>query len=228
MAATSEAHKVAEAFINTSGDEVIVKCNDNVSEILLLADEILGQSIDGLFAENRKMLRQAKLSVKTITEKAKRVKAAIPVTIRVLEQNNIDTGHKYIQLVDYAREISRSVRTICDHAAEHVENNHEPITGIAVEEIRAVNDEIRAILKEIAETNVTEGFEDIDPIKARQAELDEKINALSQLQVTRMSVEKVNSRSALLYMNLMFEFGNLVSDSVHLLKAKRVFNRRAV
>ncbi len=222
--ADSEALSVTTYTDLNTGEDIIIKCNSYSTEILNLSGEILLSTIQGLASEDRKLLKQTRQNVRTLVEKAKLVKAGIPATIRALELNNVDTSHKYIQVVDYLREITRSVRTMTEHATEHVENNHEPLSDIQTGELNKVISEMKAILDAISLINLSMDYSSIGELKAKQAALDELINTSSQEQVTRMANEKKGSKCAMLYINLMFEIGNLVNDSVHLLKAQRVFS----
>ncbi len=224
--ADSEALNVATYTEQSTGEEIIKKCNSYSTEILNLSGEILLSTIEGLASEDRKLLRQTRQNVRTLVEKAKLVKAGLPSTIRALEMNNVDTSHKYIQVVDYLREITRSVRTITEHATEHVENNHEPLSEIQTAEIHKVIIEMKAILDAIVRIKLSTDYSAVSELKTKQAALDELINASSQDQVSRMANERMSSKSAMLYINLMFEIGNLVNDSIHLIKAQRVFSSR--
>ncbi len=224
--ADSEALNITTYTDQLNGEDIIKKCNSYSTEILNLSGEILMSTIRGLASEDRKLLRQTRQNVRILVEKAKLVKAGIPATIRALELNNVDTSHKYIQVVDYLREITRSVRTITEHATEHVENNHEPLSEIQTAEINKVIIEMKAILDAIVRIKLSTDYSAVSELKTKQAALDELINASSQEQVSRMANERMSSKSAMLYINLMFELGNLVNDSIHLIKAQRVFSTR--
>ncbi len=224
--ADSEALNITTYTDQLNGEDIIKKCNSYSAEILNLSGEILLSTIKGLASEDRKLLRQTRQNVRTLVEKAKLVKAGIPATIRALELNNVDTYHKYIQVVDYLREITRSVRTITEHASEHVENNHEPLSEIQTAEINKVIIEMKVILDAIVRIKLSTDYSAVSELKIKQAALDELINASSQEQVSRMANERMSSKSAMLYINLMFEIGNLVNDSIHLIKAQRVFSSR--
>jgi F0F1-type ATP synthase membrane subunit b/b' len=224
--ATNEAKTLTAFGDQATGSEIIENCNKQVNLTINLASKILSQAIKGLINEDRKLIKEAHQNVQKLTEKAKHIKAGIPVTIRQLENQNVKESHKYIQIIDYLRELTRSVRNITEQAGEHVNNNHEPFTAIQKEEITRIFAELDSILSDIALSVKQNDFSTFEKIRQQQMDLETLLNTCSQNQVERVSTGISGSKSSLLFLNLLFEVGNLVTDTIHLIKAQRVFNTR--
>ncbi len=224
--ASKEARSFTAIGAQATASEIIENCNKRVNSTINLASTILTQAITGLITEDRKLLKDARHNVMKLTEKAKNIKAGIPETIRLLEANHVKESHKYIQIIDYLRELTRSVKSITEQAGEHVNNNHEPFTSIQKEEIEKIIAEFDSILSGMESAVKHKDFSTFDTIRQQQLDLETLINTYSQKQVERMSAGVSGSKSSLLFLNLLFESGNLVTDTIHMIKAQRVFNSR--
>lgn len=216
-----------ELFIQSdaSSAEVLEKCNTNIQEILNLSSGVLMLTIQGLTEEDRKLLQQTKSQSLKLVEKAKRIKNNLPDTIKLLEENLPRVSYKYIQVVDYLREITRSAKAIQGMCFEHVENNHNPLTKIQADDLISAVSLLTNILIGISQQLVNNDFKNTEELKLKQISLDTAIDAYIQSQVERMSSGNKDAKAALLYLNILFELNNMVKDSVHLLKAQGVLNR---
>ncbi|MCD4683298.1 MAG: inorganic phosphate transporter, partial [Bacteroidales bacterium] len=87
-------------------DKIITKCSNNIVQGLTRISEILSSTIVGLTQEDLKQLRKTSREVEKINKKTKKLKDNISDTISHLEESSIDTGHYYVQVLDYLREMA--------------------------------------------------------------------------------------------------------------------------
>ena len=66
--------------------------------------------LGAVFKENRKVLKEMVQSSNRLFEEARDRKYGIMPTLRRLQQCDIDTGHFYVQVVDYLSEVTTTTR----------------------------------------------------------------------------------------------------------------------
>src|SRR5665648_857209 len=65
------------------------------------------------------------LSVPLI-KRVRKLKANTYMILQQLQQGSIETGHYYVQIVDYLREMAHSIKYVVLPLNEHLKNNHKP------------------------------------------------------------------------------------------------------
>ena len=98
----------SEALENISdelvdGLRIADRASAEIVQTLTKFSEILGMAIQGLAEEDLKLLRKAFRELERISRKTKELKNSISDTINHLEENSIDTGHFYVQILDNLR-----------------------------------------------------------------------------------------------------------------------------
>ena len=91
---------VEDEFENLTGtDKVIAKCNKGVSSTVLEVSKIFKSTIEGLVNENRKELRKQVNVTRDLNDIAKKQKNNLHSTISKLQQDSVETGHFYVQIL---------------------------------------------------------------------------------------------------------------------------------
>lgn len=80
--------------------------------------------------------------IKELNKHSKELKYNIYITIRQLEEDSVESGPYYVQVLDYIREGAHCVNFIMEHIYEHVENNHAPFNEDQKKEFIFLNEEI--------------------------------------------------------------------------------------
>ncbi|MGC9355521.1 MAG: inorganic phosphate transporter, partial [Mariniphaga sp.] len=89
-------------------EKVMEKCRKQVVKSIELASKIYSESIDSFLNEERSQLKES-LSLKdNLNKKSKKQKNKVLNTISKIEEN-VDSGHFYVQVVDYQRELAHSL-----------------------------------------------------------------------------------------------------------------------
>ncbi len=139
------------------------------------------------------------------------------------QQDSLEIGHFYVQLVDYLREVHHSLNYLLDPLHEHLENNHKPFTLSQVKELKLFIDEANSFLRTSLNAVRDEKFEEIDNIIRQKDELINKLAALEKSQIKRIRIQEVNTRNAVLFFNILTETKNLLMNYVNLIRAQRDF-----
>ncbi|OFX30746.1 MAG: phosphate permease, partial [Bacteroidetes bacterium GWA2_42_15] len=119
-----EEEEMQEAFAVT--EEVLSKCKNQSINAILTSNQILSISLESFFKEDRTHLKEIAAINKEFNKKSKKLKGKIINIIGKLQQNSIDSGHYYVQVIDYRREMAHSVNYLLLPLTEHLENNHRP------------------------------------------------------------------------------------------------------
>ena len=210
------------------GDEVneeniLFKCSNTVIKTLKTVNNILINTISGLSREDLKLLRNSSKDIKTLNKKVKYMKDTINKTIIDLREDSIETGHYYVQVLDYLREIAHDITYITLPVFEHIDNNHKGIIPSQLDELNNIISEISKFFIIIERTIAENNYSDVD----RNIELQHKVlNTLDvyrKNQIKRIKREEVGTKNSMLYFNIITEIKNLLLHTINLLKAQRDF-----
>ena len=90
-------------------DEVLCVCIGEVCTTMEQVTRIYNRTLVAVFKENRKVLKEMVQSSNRLFEEARDRKYGIMPTLRRLQQCDIDTGHFYVQVVDYLSEVTKAL-----------------------------------------------------------------------------------------------------------------------
>ena len=210
------------------GDEVneeniLFKCSNTVIKTLKTVNNILINTISGLSREDLKLLRNSSKDIKTLNKKVKYMKDTINKTIIDLREDSIETGHYYVQVLDYLREIAHDITYITLPVFEHIDNNHKGIIPSQLDELNNIISEISKFFIIIERTIAENNYSDVD----RNIELQHKVlitlDVYRKNQIKRIKKEEVGTKNSMLYFNIITEIKNLLLHTINLLKAQRDF-----
>lgn len=213
----------AKAVEDISDKNIVTRCNLTVSSTLKKVDNFYAQIIDGLIAEDLKALKQVLKKVKKLNAEAKELKDNLNTTIGKLNKDSVETGHFYVQVLDYLREIAHNMTFLSRPCYEHIDNNHKGLIEIQVEELTKLKIELHNLLMKINEIISTNNYKKVEEIIGLQQGLLDNLKSIKKKQIKRIKREEVGTKNSLLYLTLTNETKNLILNSVNLLKSQRDF-----
>lgn len=206
-----------------NGKNIVGKYSDTIAEILNDVPKSLNSVIKGLAKEDLKKLRKKSKEANALNKKAKFLKDNIHVTIEKFEEDSIETGHFYVQVVDFLREITRSVYFISKSAATHVDNNHKGLLPEQMDELNTLNTEIIGFYEDIFMAIKEQRFTEIDEIITNQLKIVKLIESLNKKQIKRIKNHEAGTKNSLMYLDLLGETKNILFYTINLLKSQRDF-----
>ncbi len=212
---------MAEKF---SGEKIANQCTKNVAEILNDITSIFALSIEGLTKENYRHLKKAYKSVQNLNKETKELKDNVSETILNLEENFIETGHYYVQVLDYLREMAHSTTFITKPSFEHVDNNHKPLLDVQAEELKDLSLKIRVFIADIGKAIKARNYDDLNKLIDQQQSILKVLDVIRKNQIKRIKANEVGTRNSMLYLNILAETKNLLLQLINLLKAHRDFS----
>ncbi|MBI9038971.1 MAG: inorganic phosphate transporter [Bacteroidales bacterium] len=206
-----------------NGENILFKCSNTVTKTLNTVNNILINTISGLSREDLKLLRNSSKDIKNLNKKVKYMKDTINKTIIGLQEDSIETGHYYVQVLDYLREIAHDVTFITIPVFKHIDNNHKGLIPSQLEELNNIISEISKFFKIIERTIAENNYSNVD----RNIELQHKVlstlDVYRKNQIKRIKREEVGTKNSMLYFNIINEIKNLLLHTINLLKAQRDF-----
>ena len=210
---------------------VMQKCTNEINHMLNTVITTFNETIISVSNEDRKKLKEINKKVESLNQDAKNIKNNVHLTLTKLEEDDIETGHFYVQVTDYLREMAHSLSFIAGPSYDHIANQHKGLHKLQIEEMMDIKKDITLLFTNtmhIIENNTFSEMNDI-VIKQQQKAL-ETINKCRKAQIKRIKKQKTGTKNSILYLQLLNEMKNFTLHTVNLLKAQRDFitNQKAL
>jgi phosphate/sulfate permease len=207
----------------TSASAVFEKCQFQTIKILEKVPGFYENLVKGLSEENRLILKDLDKDIKKFNKKTKKTKNQLHETVRYLQADLIDTGHYYVQSVDYLREIAHCLNFIVHPAFEHIDNNHSGLDPVQTKELTELSKGLSELYKEIIARIKAKDYQALSDVIQKQQALLENIREMRIAQIKRLKEDDSHTRTKLLYLDIIAESKNLLLYSINLLKSQRDF-----
>lgn len=198
-------------------------CQDNVTRSVGRAEELYTSTIGALIQEKRKNLSRNIKEARQLSKDVKEMKNNIPKTIIRLEDEAIESGHHYVQLLDYMREALHALNFIVKPAYDHINNNHRSLIPEQAAELQAISKAVRQLSQKVVETIRTERFDESEQAFDMQDAILESLSSAQKKQLKRIKKELVGTRNSILYISILNETKNFVLFIGNVLKSYRDF-----
>ena len=144
-------------------------------------------------------------------------------TLHKLQDNYINTGHYYVQVVDYISEVTKALVHITRPCFDHIDNNHEGMTKEQVEDLMKINNEVAYIYDKIVQMLKSNDYTEIEQVLRLRDSLFESIAQAVKNQLKRIKNKATSTKSSMLYLNILNETKTMVLQSRNLLKSQKYF-----
>ncbi len=204
-------------------ENIRTKCTLEVRNMLKAVIKVLNQTIVGLTKEDRKLLKELCKDVDKLNEEARYLKQSVHFTLEKLYEEEAETGHYYVQVIDYLREMAHALTFISNPSFEHIENHHKGLIPVQVDELNELRDGTTDLFDSIIETIENNTFENIPDLIEKQQDILSNIKAARKKQVKRIKKHESGTRISILYLGILNELKNFLLQSINLVKAQRDF-----
>jgi len=203
---------------------ILEKCAKEINNMLNTVINTFNETLVAVSKEDRKKLKEIHKTVQKLNSEAKSIKDNVHWTLDKLKEDDIETGHFYVQVTDYLREMAHSLNYIAEPSYEHIANQHKSLNKNQIDELMNLNKEITLLFTNtmhIIENNYFEQMNDL-VINQQQKTLD-YIAKCRKSQIKRIKKKKTSTKNSILYLQLLNEMKNFTLHTVNLLKAQRDF-----
>jgi hypothetical protein len=105
----------------------MIECKKNILQTLEIVARLHNDMTIHYVEENRKKLKKTCKKIKELNENTKELKKDVYVTLKKLKDDSVDTGHHYVQILDYLRETAHCLNFIAEPFIEQLDNAHPSV-----------------------------------------------------------------------------------------------------
>ncbi len=221
----AKARKPEETTVVEGSNTVEIMQNivSDISDNMRRTTEIYSKTILATLNEDRRTLREMVRESNDFFYNARDRKYSVLTTLQKLQDNYIEAGHFYVQVIDYISEMTKSLVHITRPCFEHIDNNHKGFNEEQVTDLLRINDDVSAIYSHINNMLVTNDYKDLDLILEMRDELFDTIADAIKSQLRRIQVKATSTKASMLYLTILNETKTMVLQSRNLLKSQRSF-----
>ncbi len=220
-----KAEEVTKELISeeTPEEDVLYTCTQEVCGMMERVSSIYNHMLVALFTENRHLLKETMNESDQIYELANQRKHHVMKTLKKLQAQKVETGHFYIQIVDYLTEVSKALIHCTRPAYNHIENHHKGFTKEQIMDLKEVNDGVDAIFGKINEMLREKDFSELNEVLRMRDNLFLVIAEAIKNQIRRLQSEKMSTKASALYLNILTETKTMVLQARNLIKSQGYF-----
>ncbi|HBG87261.1 MAG TPA: phosphate permease, partial [Marinilabiliaceae bacterium] len=204
-------------------EKVQEQCKLNVTDVLTNVSEFYTKTLKAFEREDRKLLKDTAKQVNALSLRSKKMRSNIYKTVRRLQEENIDSGLYYVQVLDYLRETAQCLTFITNPCWDHLNNNHKPFSDEQFADFRSLQQRVKNIIDDSVEMIESGNFTEIERVLKAQSVILEQIRNLRKTQLKRIKKEKSGTKVSMLYLGVLHETQSMMLHLVNLVKANRDF-----
>ncbi len=201
----------------TASYEVLQACDNEVKSSILQASKILYLTYTNFFKEKHKELKNLKKDARNLGKEIDQIREDIPGTLKKFEETDMVSGHYYVQVVTYMKEMCNSLSHIVQPAFNHVDNNHS-FDKEQTERMKEFNEEVSNFFNFAINLVKNKSYDKMDELVLKRDELMSQANdiILGRIKILKKSQKGV--RVSVTYMEMLSETKNILLNVVQLVK----------
>jgi Na+/phosphate symporter len=204
-------------------ENILETCSENVYKNLSAISILFSNSITGLVDLKRKSIKKNLREIKELNKEVKILKNNIYMTIYKLKEDEIESGHHYVQVIDYLRETAHCLTFIAEPVAQYIENNHAPLNKDQQEDLHQLSEYINNYFSKAIQSIKHSDFSKINKLNEIQQALLDEITRMKKMQLKRIKKGETGTKNSELVLNTLTETKNLMLYTLNLYKAQRDF-----
>ncbi len=209
--------------IGRDPEKRLIGFTEQVLAAMECVTRIYDRTIVAVFKENRKALKEMVHESETLFQQTRKQKYELLPVLQTIKDNDINTGHYYVQVVDYISEASKALLHITRPCYEHIDNNHQGFTKEQIVDLKEIIDRVEVIFEEIMSMLRTRRFDRMDDVLAMRDELFDRIDAVMKNQLRRMRDTGGSTSANMLFFNILNETKTMVLHSRNIMKSLEHF-----
>lgn len=231
-AKTNKNNEIDDLFdkaLNSNDQDVIYESfvqhnRESISKMLDLSKEIYTNVVDAFVKEDIKTLRKASNDCRLAKDKMKQLKRKEIMIMRRLDDKMINKNTWFHLSYNCIEQILYALRRICDPCKEYVDNSFTPLDKKYLPEVESLKEKVFWAMETANVTIASSEYGDVDTVMDMIRVREEDVIAMSHGQMNRIQHDKDNIDLALLYLNIIQESSELVTEMRHLLRSEAKMN----
>jgi hypothetical protein len=202
----------------TASYAILKSCDDEVRTTVVKVSKILFSTYHSFFKEKYKDLKKLRKETKHLRKDIKEIRENVPLTLRKFRDTEIESGHHYVQVVEYLKETTDALAHIVQPGYEHLNNNH-PVDDEQAEIFKLFNGKTSEFFDFVINILKNRDFDKEAELHQRR---DEIIDLINEIILNRIKILKKTQKGAKLsvtYMDMLTETRNAILHVTQLVKA---------
>jgi len=195
----------------------------DVLESLQKTRALLNQTVSNLTIESLSGLKSNLHTAYTLNEQTSNLKANIPLTISKLRDDEFESGHYYVQIIDYLREMAKCSIFVTKESYNYVNNNHPKLIEKQIEELQLLQKDASDLVQNLAHLIETKDLSIVNRIHELQKKVLDSVTIIRENQLKRIKKKIVGTRNSMMYLGILSEYKNMMLYSLNLMKAHNEF-----
>ncbi len=196
---------------------------DRIIKHILETSKIYILIIQGFVDENIKQLRDTVEKTNYLEKVSKNIKEDLFNSFSNMSIGAFDSGHYFIQAIDYLGELTNTLKQIAIPVFNHVENQHKGLSNSQKEDALLLLEEVTGFFNYLVHIEKEQKFDSVPEMVEKQKYILELIEDLRKRQIKRIMEGVGKTRSSILLLECYAESKNLVLYTINLLKSHRDF-----
>lgn len=213
--------EIVENNVNTT--KVIEKCNKNTVRAIISTSKAYFLCFEGFFNNDRQQLKSAVSEAEQFDKRAKRLKDNIFKSLQKLQHDQVETGHFYVQVIDYLREMAHSLNYTVKPIFNYFENKHKLFDPEQISQFNEFRNELNNFFNYALYILKEKRFEDLDELIDKRNQLVVNLKELEKAHIKWIKTNPVSTRNSILYFNIITETKSLLLNLINVVKAQRDF-----
>jgi len=202
---------------------IITKSSKQIIKAIVSSNYIYSLGIEGFLNEDRNKMKLAEKASNDFSKRSKRNKEKVYSTVQALSVGKVDTGHFYVQMMNYKREMAHAMHFIIAPVISYSDNNHKPFNTDQNTEMVNLIVQIDNFFNFALHTVKENKFENIETLISDREKIFEVLEKLEKNQIKRIKNKEVNTRNSLLFFKINSETKNLLLHTINVIKSQRDF-----
>ena len=202
---------------SSSVQGVIYESSSNISKVVLRANNIYRNAIDGLAKQDLNALKKNKKQVSKLSDEVDNLRDNLFFFIKNLDESSVSASNFYINILGYLQDMAQSLEYISKVSLKHVNNNHKKLKFSQIKELKQVATSIENLFIEINKAFASESFDEISKVLNNHEPVKLLVNQKIQSQVARTRSDESSPKNTTLYFSILLETKDLLKTSTNLL-----------
>ena len=219
--------KNEEEIEELSGEQAVYEYGYNdIKKSIIKTNDIYTRTLDALFTENRRALKEVYEEATKMYKKAKyKRKHEVLPNLERLKGDNIDLSYYYIQVVDYNFEVSKALLQITRESFEYIDNNHDGFSQEQIQDFKLILDTVNEIYTDFLTMLDTKDYSHFDELMKKREILTEVYASSTKHQIQRAKANQSGTRNSILFLSIITETKTMILQSRSLMKSQRKLAR---
>lgn len=217
---STQIQKISTKSLFETSSEIVTTIIISISKQYFLSILNFGKN-------STKEIVQVKKEINELNKKIIYYKKNLFVTIRALDESELESGHFYSQILDSVSDACNCLETLIKPISEHVENNHPTLPKDQIEELSRFNEKMSEYFNysiNILKNNRFESLSDL--IKIRDEVINQTV-ILKKNQIQFLKKEGKGTKVSIVFLELMSETKNLALTISNVIEAQKDFYKHS-